>query len=307
MSDASQAEKGQTTIESYTCEVAGLRTHYLAAGAGAPVALLHGNGDSAQVWRQTLGALGGSYRLYAPDLPGFGESEPPPDYAPAAYAHFISAFLDHVGIERAVLVGSSFGGSIALHLACATPARVTALVLVGSASLGQMINLGWPSPILPGYGELLTAFHQTPLGAALRAGSRAAQLLAYPFQAPLDWLVEQYRTALQPGMMDSALAVARAQADLFGQRDILLDELPRLTMPTLLVWGVFDRVLPLFQAWAAVNRLPNGSLKILPDCGHLPYIEQPRRFAAALDAFLSAHPALPASGGGAPDVGREAA
>lgn len=307
MSSTPKVETRETLINSYTSEIAGRHTHYLATGIGAPVVLLHGNGDSSRVWRQTMRALARAYRLYAPDLPGFGESEPPADYTPNAYAHFVTAFLDHVGIERAALVGSSFGGSIALHVALAAPQRVAALVLVGSASLGLAINLGWPSPVLPGYGELLTAFHKTPLGAALRAGSRAAQLLAYPYQAPADWLMEQYRTAQRPGSMDSALAVTRAQASLLGQRDILLDRLPELTMPTLVVWGIFDRVVPLYQAWAAVKHLPYGSLKVLPDCGHLPYLEQPTRFATALDNFLSRHLASPASGRLQPDESQEAA
>jgi len=102
LSSTPKVETGETLINSYTSEITGRRTHYLATGVGAPVVLLHGNGDSARVWRQTLQALAGTYRLYAPDLPGFGESEPPAAYTPSAYARFVTAFLDHIGSGLAV-------------------------------------------------------------------------------------------------------------------------------------------------------------------------------------------------------------
>lgn len=281
--------EARTNIDSHTVEVAGLRTHYLVAGTGAPLLLVHGDGDSAAVWRPALETLASTYRVYALDLPGFGASEPPEDYTPAAYARFLDAFLDRVGVERAAVVGSSFGGLIALHLAFASPDRVTALVLVSSAGLGQLINLGWPSPVLPGYGESLIAWNKTPWGAAQRAWKRAVLLLVRSYRAPRDWLLEQYQSAQRPGVLDSALAVTRTQADLFGQREVVLDRLAQVRVPTLVAWGALDPVLPSVQAWAAVERLAQGSLVVFPDCGHLPYLEQPQRFAAAVDQFLTTH------------------
>ena len=84
---------------------------------------------------------------------------------------------------------------------------------------------------------------------------------------------EQYRLARTPGFLAAQLAALRAELDPLGQREVLLDELPGLTMPTLLVWGERDRVLPVSQARPALARLQKGSLEIIPDCGHLPQVE----------------------------------
>lgn len=86
--------------------------------------------------------------------------------------------------------------------------------------------------------------------------------------------------------MRAQLTTVRTQVGLRGQREVLLDRLPELRTPTLVLWGARDRVLPPSQAHGAIDGLENGSLEILPDCGHLPQVEQPERFASALDRFL---------------------
>ncbi|MDP9479919.1 MAG: alpha/beta fold hydrolase [Actinomycetota bacterium] len=90
-----------------------------------------------------------------------------------------------------------------------------------------------------------------------------------------------------PGFLEAQLASVRAQVGLRGQREVLLDRLPDLRRtPTLVLWGARDRVLPASQAREAISRVPNGFLEMLPDCGHLPQVEHPERFAAALGRFL---------------------
>ena len=91
---------------------------------------------------------------------------------------------------------------------------------------------------------------------------------------------------LLPGFLEAELAALRAQAYLGGQREVLLDRLPSLEMPTLVVWGTSERVLPTSQAREAFARLREGSLELIPNCGHLPHVEQPDRFVAILDRFL---------------------
>jgi len=86
--------------------------------------------------------------------------------------------------------------------------------------------------------------------------------------------------------LQAQLATVRAQVGLRGQREVLVDRLPDLRIPTLVLWGARDRVLPTSQAHEAIDGLENGFLEILPDCGHLPQVEQPERFASALDGFL---------------------
>jgi pimeloyl-ACP methyl ester carboxylesterase len=101
-----------------------------------------------------------------------------------------------------------------------------------------------------------------------------------------EWFAEQYRLAQQPGFLEAMIAALRAIVDLEGQREVLLDELPRLQMPTLVVWGASDRVFPASQAREAVARLRYGALELIPDCGHLPQVERPDLFVPVLNRFL---------------------
>jgi 2-hydroxy-6-oxonona-2,4-dienedioate hydrolase len=141
-------------------------------------------------------------------------------------------------------------------------------------------------PTLPGYGELLSGWGKTPPGAAQRAWLRVPLLFAHPERVPPEWFKEQYRLAQLPGFVEATVAALRAQVDLGGQREVLLDRLPRLEIPTLVVWGTSDRIFPISQARDAVARLRQGSLEIIPDCGHLPHVERPDLFVAALNRFL---------------------
>jgi len=233
-------------IEERRIEVDGIRTRYLEAGSGDPLILLHALGESAFDWRWVLSKLARTHRVYAPDLPGFGVSaKPAVDYGPAFFERLAAGFLDALGLRHAAVVGNSLGGLIVLRLALSEPSRVGALILVDSAGLGRSANLALRSLSAPGYGELAVAWAKTPPGAAWRAWSKAQLLFAHPPRAPAAWSAEQCRLARLPGFLDAALAALRAQLDLHGQREVLLDRLAHLKMPTLVVWGAGSRVFPL--------------------------------------------------------------
>ena len=101
------------------------------------------------------------------------------------------------------------------------------------------------------------------------------------------WVEEQCRLARKPGFLKAALTSLRAQVDLRGQRKVLLGRLPRLSMPTLIVWGAADKVFPVRQARDAISYLHKGRLELMQGCGHLPHVEQPERFATVLSHFLA--------------------
>ena len=266
----------------------GLSTRYLIAGEGPPMVLLHGAGDNALDWWWVMPALAATHQVYAPDLPGSPDSaRPTADYSPAFFERFVASFVDALDIGRATFVGNSLGGFIALSLALSEPARVTALVLVDSAGLGRAVNPAFTSVNVPGLGEAAIPFWRTPVGAHQRAWGRTALLFAHsPRSVPREWLAEQCRLAQSPGYLEAHLAVLRSQVSLAGQREVLVDRLASLNIPTLVVWGVRDRVFPVSHAREAVVRLREGSLVLIPDCGHMPHVECPDRFLAALDEFL---------------------
>jgi len=275
-------------MEERNVEVDGLPIRYLEAGTGPPLVLLHGAGDNSLDWQWVMPALAATHRVFAPDLPGSPDSaRPAADYSPAFFERFVAAFVDALDIGRATFVGNSLGGLIALRLALSEPERAGALVLVDSAGLGRAVNPAFTSVNVPGLGEAALPFWRTPVGAYQRAWGRTALLFAHPpGSVPREWVAEQCRLALSPGYLEAHLAVLRTQVGFGGQREVLVDQLPLLEIPTLVVWGAGDRVFPESQARVAAARLQEGSLAVVPDCGHMPHVECPDRFLAALDDFL---------------------
>lgn len=268
---------------------------YLTAGEGPPLVLLHGLGDSAMSWQWVLPELARTHRVFAPSLPGFGTSaKPSVVYSPEFFTSCMTAFLDTLELEQAVVVGNSLGGLVALRLALAAPGRVPALGLVDSAGLGREVTPAMRLLTVGAIGTFVTAWNSTALGAWQWALGVSALLFAHPTRVPRAWLAQLYRMARVPGYLEATVATARSEITLKGQRDreILLDALPRLTMPVLVVWGERDRVVPPAHAQAAVEHLPRGRLALIPDSGHLPQVERPEHFTAALSRFLGEHVAV---------------
>ncbi len=129
----------------------------------------------------------------------------------------------------------------------------------------------------------------TPLGAPQWASMLASLAFWPPVLAPPTWLAYQYRLTQTLGHLHGTVACLRGELGLAGQREVFLDELPGLETPTLVVWGANDMVIPSQQAKDAVARLENGRLVLIPDCGHLPQVQRPDRFVAALGPFLADH------------------
>jgi pimeloyl-ACP methyl ester carboxylesterase len=271
--------------------VDGVQTQYLEAGAGPALLLLHGHEQSATSWRWVIPALARTRRVLALSLPGHGESGPAPDgHAPGAdLAPFVAAFCSAVGAGAPIdLAGHSAGGAIALRLTLADPARIRTLTLVDSAGLGREVHPLLALDTLPVIGELAVMISRLPGGDLARTTMSAAMLFAQPWRIPAEFFTEQHALGRRPGQLEASTAMARALFGPHGQRQILLDRLPALTTPTLVIWGDRDYLLPVQQAHAAVNRLPHARLSVVPDCGHLPHVEHPDRFAAVLGTWLTA-------------------
>jgi 2-hydroxy-6-oxonona-2,4-dienedioate hydrolase len=278
----------ETATEEKYIDVSGLNIRYWTAGNNdPPLVLLHGVGESAIDWSWVLPKLANNRRVLAVDFPGFGESDKPNrDYSLDFLTQFLAEFLKTLQIHRAVLVGNSLGGIIALRLALLKPEQVAALVLVDSMGFSNTVNPILSNLTLPVYGELAIAWCKTPLGATQRAWSRALLLFNQPTQVPPLWIAEQERMAKIPGFLEAGLSSLRSQLNLFGQHQIILDLLPQLQMPTLIMWGINDLVLPKNQAENAVSRLKQGHLALIPNSGHIPQVERPELFTAELNKFL---------------------
>ena len=284
---------GPADLEHGRVDANGFALHYVVAGAGPPLVLLHGDSASALDWQWVLRDLAQRARVHALDFPGHGDSaKPDAPYSSELFTDSVIAFLDELGIEKAVLVGHSLGGLVAIRTALRASERVGALCLVATGGLGRYVHPAIAVQTLPGVGETAAAVSVTAPGSYQRAWGRALLLFARPWEAPPEWLAEQRRLATLPGFATASLRTRRSAIDVWGQKELVLPQLPRLRMPTLVVWGAGDMVVPVTHGMAASAVLPTAWLEVLPACGHMPQIEAPAAFVEILTDFLDRHGCL---------------
>ena len=264
--------------------VAGIKTHYVTAGSGPPLILIHGLGASVVTWRDNIGPLSGAFRVFALDLPGHGDSEKPDiDYAADRMVRFMVSFTEELRLERPAIIGSSVGGTLGLMMALEHPKLVSKLVLVDSPALGREVSVYLRLVSIPGLGELLES---PKLG-----GTRLMlQNVFYDraFVTP-ELLDELYRTREMPGAKEAVVRVIRNTVSLRGVREryVLRDQLKRLESPLMVVWGAEDRIVPAAHAYEAGRAAPDALVRVFDRCGHWPHMEMASEFNAAVLGFLS--------------------
>jgi pimeloyl-ACP methyl ester carboxylesterase len=270
-------------MEAKQITVKGGRLSYLVAGAGPPVVLVHGLGGSATNWVELAPLLAKSRRVVAPDLPGHGGSEPLAAVSGLeSFADRVFAVMETEGVVPAAVVGHSLGGLVALRLALRRPDAVTALVLAGSAGLS--IGARWAR-------DLLTAF------TIMRPGRLAGRYRTIVARSPvLRRLVFGFVSVADPvGLTDVAvegflagqvLHTDTASAWRALRDDDPREELERLRVPVLVLWGADDAQLPLDDAFEYARRL-RAPLRTIAGCGHLLIGERPEACASAINDFLA--------------------
>lgn len=270
--------------------VGGLSVSYLFAGEnGPPVVLLHGGGvDSAALsWRFAIGPLSRSYQVFAPDLPGYGESDKPDlRYGNACYVSFVGRFMDSLGIRRATLAGISMGGGASLGFALGAPGRVEALILSDSYGLGGEV----PFPALSFLLVRLPLLNEAAWAGLRRSKILVRWALKSIFgdpEAVTDELVEEVvRAVRQPGTGRAFRSWQRNEVGLKGLRTDYSERLGELRVRTLIIHGSEDRLVPVSWAERAHRRLPASRLRVLEGCGHWPQRERPGEFNEAVLEFL---------------------
>ena len=266
-------------------EVAGIGTHYVVAGQGPPVVLVHGLGSSAATWQRTIEPLAERHTVYALDMPGHGDSEKPEvQYSLEAGIAYLADFLDALDVPRAALVGNSMGGLLSLGMALERPERVTRLALVDAAGLGRELAIALRLASLPVVGELMR--RGSVFGYA-RALMREASS-----EGRITWsvMVDAFRGArIAPEASRAELNALRNGVNFRGVRPdyILLDRLPELQAPLLIIWGAQDKVFPVAHAYTAAEKHPSAQVEVLDRCGHWPQLEQAEEFNRILEAYLA--------------------
>ena len=257
-------------IRQHKTKVGKSNIRYFTGGNGDPLVIIHGGGDGARSWLENAEQLAKYYSVYIPDLPGFGASQPISDtFHLPDYVSFVDDFTSSLGIERFYLVGHSIGGGIALHYAFKHSEKISGLVLVNSFCLGKEIAL-WVR-------VLSASVLCRSLGVAALTSIKAFKLLARLFYAPFKFANPLSRIKIDMG---------RTMTTLKGQTAVLQDQLAELNVPTLVVWGAKDIIVPASHAYAAAEVIPDCQLHIFQDCGHSAYKQRTVEFSQVVARFL---------------------
>jgi len=255
-------------------EIDGQPLHYLRAGSGPALLLLHGLLGGSFCWRLNVDSLSQRHTIFALDLPGLGASDAPRhlDCSMAAQAQRVLSLLQQLKLENVDVVGSSWGGAIAMFVA-AQSRRVRSLVLAAPVNPWSDFGMG------------RIRFLKGRLGGALLR-------IAWPVSRPLHRIavermygdqrhipagtIEGYSSlAMRPGKVHAILSTLRNWED---DVSALSKAIPRITVPSLLIWGTCDGAVDLRSAEQLRRALPGSELKLIEGAGHLPFEETPDEF-----------------------------
>lgn len=257
-------------------------------GSGPVVVLLHGMAGSASTWRHVMPRLAEEYTVIAPDLMGHGTSDKPRgDYSLGAYASAVRDLLAYLGHDRFTVVGQSFGGGVALQFTYQFPERCERLVLVSSGGLGKRVSPVLRALAAPGAEYVLPIACTTWAHGAGVALARAAGRVGFTPSAHLEEVWRSYGSLAEPETRAAFVDTLRSVVSPSGQRVSAHDKLYLSSaMPTLIVWGDRDAIIPVEQAYAAHEAMPGSRLEIFEGASHYPHCDQPERFVDVLTEFL---------------------
>jgi len=262
---------------------------YRMAGEGPVVLLIHGMAGSSRTWRDVMPPLARDHTVIAPDLLGHGESAKPlGDYSLGAYASGLrDLVVGALGVERATIVGQSLGGGVAMQLAYQHPELCERLVLVGSGGLGREVSWILRMLTLPAAEYLMPIFFPRFLR---DRGNRVSTFLRdRGIRAPhLAEMWRAYASLAEPESRQAFVRTLRAVIDPGGQTVSAADRLYlAAAVPTLIVWGDRDDIIPVEHARRAHELMPGSRLEIFEGAGHFLHVEQPARFVEVLSDFIA--------------------
>ena len=262
--------------------VDGTPVNYIEMGEGPPLLLIHGLAGSWQNWLENIPYFARTRRVLAPDLPGFGDSPLPPEkISIPGYGRLLDHFCTSLGAERGSVIGNSMGGFIAAEVAIAHPQRVDKLVLVSAAGITAEHQRNERALALMRRFEAALAWastHPKPNFLLRPRGRQALRLVfAHPEKLPGPLLFEQAKGSGKPGFIDALDALSAYP---------LRDRLERISVPTLIIWGERDRLVPLRDADVFEELIPDARKIVYADTGHVSMLERPARFNQDVEAFL---------------------
>ncbi len=240
--------------------------HYLEAGQGPVLVLVHGLGSSSEVWRDSIRYLARGYRVVALDLPGYGKSDKPrSDYSIEYHAAALNDFIDALGAGKVALVGNSMGGWISAITALNHPEKVSHLILVDSAGLRR------------------DKFPSINLNPSTKEEMRALLLALF---ADKSFVTEKLVNDQWEYRKDIRSTVQATLESLKTKLPLLDDRLKNIKVPALIIWGREDTLTPLAYAERFAKGIPGSKLVVIDSAGHIPQVEQPAAFYRAVKGFV---------------------
>jgi len=269
-------------------ELHGDRVAYQDVGTGPEALLLiHGMAGSSETWRAVIPQLSRKYRVVAPDLLGHGQSaKPRGDYSLGAFAVLLRDLLDELGITRATIVGQSLGGGVAMQFVYQHPDYCQRLILISSGGLGP--DVGWTLRLLsaPGAELIMPVIAPRPV---LAAGNKLRSWFgAVGIQSPRGAEVwSAYSSFSDAETRQAFLRTLRSVVDYRGQAVSALNRLHMASeLPTMVIWGDHDRIIPVEHGYAVHEARPGSRLEVLEGVGHFPHVERPSQVVDLIDDFI---------------------
>jgi pimeloyl-ACP methyl ester carboxylesterase len=266
-------------------DVVGARVNYVEMGEGPPLLFVHGLGGCWQNWLENVPHFARSHRVVALDLPGFGSSPTPPwQISISAYGRFLRDFCERLAIDRCSLVGNSMGGFIASEVAITEPERVDDLTLVSAAGISWARARREPAEMAARMGRaaapLILRFELSAIRRPKIRDRAFRGVFHDPSHLRRELLWENVVPAFEsPGFVDSMRTLVGYD---------IRDRLEEIEVPTLIVWGRNDHVVPVPAAFSYKKRIgENAELVIFDECGHVPMMERPVRFNRTVERFLA--------------------
>ena len=272
----------------HTAMLSGHEFWYLDSGDGPAVMFIHGLTSSHRNWVNLVQKLDTDHRVVAPDLFGHGASDKlMGDYSLGAHAATLRDLLDRLDIDQVTLVGHSFGGGIAMQFCYLFPERVERLVLVASGGLGRSVSPLLRAATLPGAGVLLPLIASGWVRGRAEAAGRILSSTGWRASSETTEIWRGFTSLADADTRRAFLATTRGVIDPGGQTVTAHDHLPMaIQVPTLVVWGTKDRMIPAWHATTAHEVITDSRVVLFEGAGHFPHLDQPERFAQLLSDFM---------------------
>jgi pimeloyl-ACP methyl ester carboxylesterase len=276
------------TLTSHPVMLHGHRVGVRIAGRGPVVVLVHGMTSSSATWTRAGRLLADRFTVVAPDLLGHGATvNGGGDYSLGAQATLVRDLLVALGHERATVVGHSYGGGVAMQFAYQYPERSERLVLVGSGGLGLEVNLLLRLLTVAGAELVLPIFCRPAFAEMASTLARLASAVGLRPTAAAEEIWRGYASLSGAGSRAAFFRTLRAVIGFDGQQVSAVNRLQfAANVPTMIVWGARDGIIPVDHARRAHAAIPGSRLELFEQVGHFPHCEAPERFARAIADFV---------------------